>query len=373
MRPGRPFKIPGKARRPGKARKIFIWISVFLAGLLPLILQGCQIGYLWNQALGMRRVTCGRVKIDDELLGRLQPERREKLKWVARVLDFASADLGLDPGDSYTTYYDTGGAPITTIVVASHPYALIPYRWHFPFAGTVPYKGFFDPEDAGEERDRLLAGGWDAAVLPVSAFSSLGWFSDPVLSTMLDAPRGKLAEILIHEITHRTIYFPDHSELNESLATVVGREGAETLLRKELGENSGELRSYRNQLALEDFREEILDRLQGDLDALYRSRLPLEEKVARKGELFETASGALGRAGIKNHLEPSNATLVLERQYRELVPPLRFALARLGGDPRELVEHLKKLGGTTDPLTRLLAQISNGEGRESKNGGEYRN
>ncbi len=320
--------------------------------------------YLWNQFLGLRRVASSRVKIDDTLRNQLKAGDRSKLDWVIQVKEFSAFEMGLESGDAYTTYYDTGGGPINYTVIASHPLALVPYLWHFPIAGTVPYKGYFDPAQAADERKRLLAEGWDAALLPVEAFSTLGWFSDPVLSTMFRLSRGKMAELLIHELTHRTLYFPDHSMLNESLATVVGRIGAERILQATFGENSDEIREYREEIDQEDLREEILNRLRGDLDALYRSRLPVEAKLNRKQEIFRTASLALWRTEPDLRLLPTNALLILDREYRELNPKIQLALSKLGGEPRELIARLKSIRGSADPLSQLLDQLSSGDSRE---------
>ncbi len=329
-----------------------------LCGLLAASSAGCQGKYLAGEAASALHVACARVPIDASLRERLAPPEREKLVWVARVLEFSSGELGLDTGDAYTTYYDTGGKPISTVVVASDPLALIPYRWHFPIAGTVPYKGFFDRARAEEERDRLSGKGLDTLIQPVPAFSTLGWFSDPLLSTMLRFPAGVLAETLIHELVHRTVYFPGSSEVNESLATAVSREATLRLLSKDFGDRSPQMEEYREDIARFDLREEVLDRLRSDLDALYRSPLSREAKLSRKAELFETASRALREAGLDGRLKPSNALLVLERQYKGLVPFFQAAMSALGDGPRGLIAYLKKFRGSPEAMERLAEETA---------------
>ncbi len=346
--------------RPVRALACIVLSAVLVALFFP----GCQAGYLRKQAGGALRLIRDRVEIDSLPPDSLGLRERDGLRWAARVREFAQAELGLDPGDSYTTYYDTKGAPISYIVVASHPLALEPYRWRFPIAGKVPYKGYFDPKDGRAERDRLLRAGWDAVLLPVGAFSSLGWMSDPILSNMVAKPRGELADLLIHEIAHRTVYFPDHTDLNESLATVVAREGTRLLLQREFGQESREEDEYRRHLAsvaAEKLRDGLVDRLRSDLDALYRSRLPDSEKLKRKAEMFATANVALEKARAGS-IEPSNAVLVLDRQYTGLIPTLERAMAALGGHPRHLVAALSKVSGSADPLAALDRLVQEGAG-----------
>ena len=344
---------PGSATR----RKAALASAAVLGGVLAASAPGCQLGYLVTGACGVLHVSCARVPIDAALRDRLPPEDREKLDWVARVREFSAKELGLETGKAYTTYYDTKGKSITTIVVASDPLALIPYRWHFPVVGNVPYKGYFDPARAEAERARLAKEGWDAVRLPVAAFSTLGWMEDPVLSTMLKMPRGELAEVLIHELTHRTIFFPGGSEANESLATAVSRAGTLQLLAEDFGSGSSQIEEYLADDAAETWKGEILDRLRADLDALYRSELPRAAKLARKAELFRTASRTLKEAGFGRRLEPSNALLVLERQYKGMVPFFEEAMAALGG-PSRLIARLKELDGAADGLERLAAEVA---------------
>jgi predicted aminopeptidase len=298
------------------------------------------------------------VPIDGKLRSRLGPEKGAKLDWIARVRERAASEIGLDVGEAYTAYLDTGAAPVTTAVVAAHPLALIPYRWRFPVVGAVPYKGFFDPAEAAAERDRLRKEGWDADALPVEAFSTLGWFDDPVLSTMLDLPYGALADLIFHELTHRTIYIAGRSDVNEGLATVVARKAALDILEETFGPDSPELREYLDEEFREDLRQEIRDRLRADLDALYRSDLTREEKLERKRLFFAGAERTLAEAGIGGKMEPSNARILISAAYRDLVPLLREVMMVLGGRPRDLLAAMVEARGAVNPLARLPSLIA---------------
>ena len=155
-------------RRPGR---VLLPASLALA----LLLSGCGGPYLFQQGLGQLDISLNRVELDDTiLLDSLDASQRGKLNWIPRIIEFAEDELGLEPGDSYTSYFDTEGGPVSYTVVASHPLALVPYQWCFPLVGCVPYKGFFNLEDARETALDLRGDGWDAEVFPVQAYSTLG-------------------------------------------------------------------------------------------------------------------------------------------------------------------------------------------------------
>ena len=170
---------------PGLRRPGGVLLPASLA--LTLLLSGCGGPYLFQQGLGQLDISLNRVALDDtNLLDSLDASQRDKLSWIPRVIKFAEDELELEPGDSYTSYFDTEGGPVSYTVVASHPLALIPYQWCFPLVGCVPYKGFFNLEDARETALALREDGWDAEVFPVQAYSlSLIHLSEPTSLGMI--------------------------------------------------------------------------------------------------------------------------------------------------------------------------------------------
>jgi predicted aminopeptidase len=298
------------------------------------------------------------IELDDPRLAeKLPPETVEKLRWVPRVLDFCRDELALEPGDSYQSYLDTGGDPVAHAVTASHPLALLPFLWHFPFVGTVPYKGFFDEEDAWAEARRLESMGYDTAVSAVGGFSTLGWFRDPVLSTMVEGSISDLADVIIHEATHRTLYFPGQAALSESLATHMAREGTVRFLHawKEI---KGQLPAYLAARRSARHDEDLLARLRDDLDALYRTSLGDEEKKARKAEIFATASRAFERRPPGARIPPSNAAVLSVTRYHDLESLLgKLQLVR-GGQPCHLMAYLKELRDFDDPVRAIREELS---------------
>ncbi len=315
---------------------------------------GCQSGYLIEQGSGQLGLIWGRVDLDDqELLASLEDDERRKLEWAPKILEFARTELGLDPGDSYTTFFDTKGEPITHLVVASERLALIPYEWCFPIVGCVPYKGYFDEDDADAEADRLREQGWDVSVLPASAYSTLGWFSDPVLSDMLDRPFPGFVDVLIHETVHRTLYLPGGTAFNESLATHVAREGTRLFLERHPESASEEdLEAWQRRQRFSRLYEESLARLRDDLDSLFRSDLPDVEKEARKAELLGTTKRTierlLGRAGLPNL---TNADVILSDRYHGYVEDFARIQRRVGGHPKNLLSYLAR--ESSEGLARL--------------------
>lgn len=308
-------------------------------------LPGCQAGYVLKQ--GARQVASSWNQVplsSEELRQLLSEEESEKLLWIPRLLEFSRTDLGLTPGDSYQTFLDTGGKPVSHIVLASHPEAFVPYRWCFPFVGCVPYKGFFDKDDADEEAEELRQEGWDVAVLPVGAYSTLGWFRDPVLSTMLDKDLLDLLELLLHETVHRTLYVPDRTRFNESLATHVAREGLRLFLESyPQAAPARALENYMEKTLRRDQDQALIERLRWDLEALYRSALPSGAKMRRKQEIFETARAA--RALIHGYtaaLPASNAYILASLRYHELLPAFTELQREHGGHPRDLMAYLKR-------------------------------
>ena len=318
--------------------------------LVPLMAlgAGCQSGYVLQQAIGQLGISWSAVSLEDALaddageIG-LDDEQTGRLELIPEIRAFAADELGLEPGDAYTTYYELDRDAISYTVTAAHPLAMIPQRWHFPFVGDITYKGYFDRADAEEERQRLAARGLDTTLSEVAAFSTLGWFRDPVLSTMLDYPVGALVDVILHELVHRTVYFPDDTAVNESLATALARAGTRRFLEERYGLASEIHTSYSRRLAEADVQRDLLFRLRNDLDSLYRSDLPEADKTRRKPELFRRASRALGLStGRKTELPASNAFVLARAQYLHHLELFEELLGTFDGSVERTLEFLKQ-------------------------------
>lgn len=169
---------------------------------------------------------------------------KTRLHLIDEVREYAIDSLGLKDTENYKTMYDQKGKEIMWVVIASKPYKLEPKEWEFPVIGAVPYKGFFNQKLAVELRNELEKEGWDVIIRNPGGWSTLGWFTDPILSKMLNRSEGDLANLIIHEMSHATIFVKDSIDFNENLATFIGDRGAEKFLIHKYGRNSVEYKTY---------------------------------------------------------------------------------------------------------------------------------
>lgn len=227
---------------------------------------------------------------------------KHKLLLIGEIRKFAIDSLGMKPTENYSTFYDQHGKPLLMNLTAAEKYMLKAFTWNFPLLGEVSYKGFFD-FDRGEKEASLLENqGYDVEYGPVSAWSTLGWFRDPVFSGMLKRNEGQLAELIIHEMTHGTIYLKSSVDFNENLASAIGETGAEQFLQSKYGAHSTELKTYINEQ--EDYGRYAKHMLDGTklLDSLYLSfeNNTVNEKESLKKELIRSIVQSLDTIPFHN-------------------------------------------------------------------------
>lgn len=259
-------------------------------GLFLLSLTGCDAGYYWHLARGQARVVLDCEPVAD-LLARadLDSTQRTRLLLIGAIRRYGMEQIGLEESSSYTCLFDTQGEPVSWNVSASLPDRFTPYLWSFPIAGTVPYKGFFDKERAQTEYDRLKSLGYDTILRPVSAYSTLGYFSDPVLSTMLEYHAASLADLILHELTHGTVYVQGNTDFNESLATFVGRTGSLTFLADHFGADTPLIEQAQQRREDATLFQKFMAGVVTSLDSLYSLELPRETVLARRQDVFQLA------------------------------------------------------------------------------------
>lgn len=214
---------------------------------------------------------------------------KERIELVQEIRQFAFDSLGINQSDNYTTFYDQADKPILWVVTGSKPYKLVPKEWRFPLLGSFSYKGFFDKEMAISEQNVLVNQGWETSIDEVEGWSTLGWFKDPILSNMLKRPVGGLANLIIHELTHGTLYVKDNVQYNENLASFVGDKGALRFLEYRYGLDSEEYTDYTKRKELWNGYTEIVLDYAHQLDSLYSSfpeNLSEAEKKLRKQKMF---------------------------------------------------------------------------------------
>jgi predicted aminopeptidase len=249
-----------------------IFLLVFLALAILCVYYWSLISYGVGQGLGQLKIIREARPVEEFLNDPGFPDSlKSKLRLIQQARQFAIDSLGLHDTDNYKTLYDQKGIELMWLVMACEPFRLKEKRWDFPIVGSFPYKGFFDREKAMKERDVLERDDWDVSIRNPQGWSTLGWFTDPILSGMLRRGDGDLASLIIHEMVHATIFVKDSSEFNENLASFIGDRGAEEFLLKTFGDTS---RRYREFLAEDsDYRKVTGHMLRATqkLDSLYNT------------------------------------------------------------------------------------------------------
>src|SRR4030095_16889334 len=253
------------------------------AAVLPL--TGC---YLMQAAGGQMAIAAKREPIAAVLAdASTPPQLRTRLEYVAAARDFASRELGLPDNDSYRSYADLGRPYVVWNVFAAPEFSVEPRHWCFPIAGCVVYRGYFKEDAAQRYARKRRRRCDDVAVGGVSAYSTLGHFKDPVLSTMLSWSDAQLAATLFHELAHQVVYVPGDSEFNEAFATVVEETGIERWLASQ--DRPQDLAAWRAQRKRGSEFIALLLRTREQLKELYASGLPVDRmrdlKQYRFGQL----------------------------------------------------------------------------------------
>ena len=278
---------------------------------------------------------------------------KKKLLLVSDIRQFAMDSLGLKETKNYTTLYDQHGKPLLMNLTAAERFKLVAYTWNFPILGTVSYKGFFDFKKGQEEADALKEKNYDVEYDPVSAWSTLGFFRDPIFSGMLKRNEGQLAELIIHEMTHATLYLKSSVDFNENLASAVGETGAEKFLRSKFGDHSTQLETYLNEQ--EDYNRFASHMLAGTkiLDSLYLAiekendavKLQLKNETIKKiVESLDTVT--FHNMKYKNRFQdefPNNAYFMSFMRYDSQKDKMKMELNdSFGGNIRAYLQDLKQ-------------------------------
>lgn len=178
---------------------------------------------------------------------RLTPEQKKKVELSQEVRVYAFEKLHLKKTKNYSQYVDLKRPYITYTVTASQKWKFEPYLWNFPIIGKAPYKGFYNEEKAREEADKLREKDLDVSVRGVSAYSTLGKMTDPLLSSMLNYSEHALTNIIIHELVHTTLFIKDNIDFNERLAVFIANKGTELFYLDKEGKDSPTLQLIRNE------------------------------------------------------------------------------------------------------------------------------
>ncbi|HSJ15733.1 MAG TPA: aminopeptidase [Longimicrobiales bacterium] len=324
-----------------------------LIGLPLLVLAGlsltCSPGYVVRAGWEEAKILSRRRPIPDVIADAGTSETvRRKLRLVQQARTYARSRLELDVGDSYTTYSWVDSDTLLMVLSAAYPDRFAAYTWWFPIVGRVPYKGFFDFDRAWAEADRLAARGFDTYVRPSGAFSTLGWFNDPLLNTLLRYPDVALANTVIHELLHNSIYLPGQAGFNESFANFVGDRGAIDFFCNRDGDTAATCRQARDgwqdNLTYGAFLSDLVLRL----ETLYgRTDLDRTAKLAQKETVLSEARTRFARdvrprllTGAFHGFEAqplNNATLIGTRLYYQRLDLFDAVFRRYRNDLRATI------------------------------------
>ena len=251
-------------------RKILLGVLLVLIVLVAWNWSLVQYGI--GQGMGQLKIIWNARPAEEMLHDSGFPDSlKAKLKIIEEIRRYAIDSLGLKDTKNYKTVYDQRGQEVLWVVTACEPFQLKPKLWEFPIVGTVPYKGYFNKDKALAERNELEQHGWDVSVRNPDGWSTLGWFTDPILTGMLERNDGDLASLIIHEMVHATLWVKDSVDFNENLASFIGDTAVYEFLVAKFGKNSKEYVTYLYKD--QDYRHYSKHMLRGarGLDSLYHT------------------------------------------------------------------------------------------------------
>lgn len=311
-------------------------VRAAIVGASIVALAGCA--FYWQAIGGQLDLLRKRTPIDKLLADpAVDPKLKTELGAVAEIRKFAVTDLLLPENKSYTTYVALDRPYVVWNVVAAEEFSVEPKRWCFPFAGCVSYRGFFDRADAERFEKELAMDGYDTSSGGSDAYSTLGYFADPVLSTMVGAGEQYVASTLFHELAHQKLYVKDDSEFSEAFATAIEEYGTERWLGARADEAA--LAAYRRRLRHRSDFAALVSAQQERLRAVFATDEPVEQKRADKAHAFDAMRADY--AAVKQSWgsgdydawfsQPlNNASLAAVATYRRWVPALRARIDARG-------------------------------------------
>jgi predicted aminopeptidase len=337
-----------------KRRKLMWFVGVIAAlivGYTGAFVASPEVRYLHRAGVEEGKILAARRPISDMANDTTVPaETRASLRLVLDARTFA-ARIGLQAKNTYIKYADVGRDTLLLVVTASGADCICPVTWKYPFVGRVPYKGFFDPREGRKFAAQLEARGYDVNLRPSAAYSTLGWFNDPLLSTALERDSMELAALVLHEIAHNTLWVKGNVSFNESYAQLVGYRGAEAFFR-ERGDTVNARRAadrWHDEGILGDFYGRLVSRA----DSFYAAQPDSATLLAGKIALAEWArgefEGPVGSQLLSIHVTPTtiaasrplnNARLVGITIYRSHLGQFEAWYQRHGGDLKASVAAL---------------------------------
>ncbi len=346
----------------------------FLRFFLPFVLLGllgCS-NALYISKLGWHQGFISYYSVPVERVledGQADNRTKEKILFVQEVKRYGEEQLGLKGGKNYSTFFGAKDS-VLFVLTASEKDRLHLHTWNFPIVGGVTYKGFFSREDALKEKKRLDDQGYDTLIQRAGAYSTLGWLKDPIFSSMIDCDEATLANLILHETTHTTVYLKGHTDFNEQLATFIGNQGAVSFLTEKYGPESKEVME-----AIHDQEDDLLvarwvDQSCQKLSELYGQSISRSEKLIGREKVFREIKEEFRK--LKAHLktnsyrdfekvELNNAILLAHRRYVRQLDKFESLYERLGRDLRRVVKFFAEKPRGEEPFAYLERSVPNGQ------------
>ncbi len=329
------------------------WLRLVLVATILLALPGCgTLSYYGQAVLGQTSILLKRKDIDKLIDDpATEPRLREQLRQVQLIREFARTALALPADDAYDSYVDTGRKYVVWNVFAAPEFSLNMTSFCYPIAGCVNYRGYFSQADADTFAMSLATQGQDVFVGGIAAYSTLGWFSDPVLNTFVHRQPRQLASLLFHELAHRVVYVPGDTTFNESFATAVAEAGVRRWLASQAIETDTEVF-----VAQRERRQDVLaliDEARDQLAGLYARSISEEEMRVAKQEIIKDLKREYETLQVSWHghtdfagwmaSDINNARLGTIADYHALVPAFHQLLVQNDGDLSRFYQAVKQL------------------------------
>ena len=331
--------------------KLFKYGTLFFAALT---VSGCSsFGYYVDLMAGHNELVEQQKPVSEILASKeTRPKLRELLKTSQNIRDFASKNLYLPENDSYRSYADLKRPYAVWNVVAAKEFSVNAKKWCFLIVGCLSYRGYFSKPDAAAYANELKKKGYDVYVAGANAYSTLGWFDDPLLNTMMYKSEARRAGIIFHELAHQVVYIDDDSAFNEAFATTVEQEGIRRWLT-----TKGKEETYQKYLVNKKRDAQLnalLKQTREALKAVYARKLSDADKRAAKQKVFAEMQGKYqqlkkswqGYSAYDKWMQQdlNNAHLLLISTYHDMVPMFQAMLSQQNNNLKNFYTAVEKLG-----------------------------
>ncbi len=318
-----------------------------------LFTSGCStVSYYSQSVIGHTRLMLARDDIDHAITN-ATGENKRQLLLAKEIRRYAVTDLALPDNNSYLSYVDLKREYPVWSVVASKEFSLKPQQWCYPVIGCAAYRGYFAEEDAQAYADSLKLENFETHMGGATAYSTLGWFSDPLIPSMMRNGDEFLAQVIFHELAHQELYVKGNSAFNEAFATVVGEHGTLRWLKQT---NSGKLVRYEMIMSVRNDFSDFIGEYKENLRGIYESDNSVSNKRAQKKTLHTLMKRkyedmVVNQWANKRYYStwmktpPNNAKLAAYSTYRDLVPAFEALLKSCEGDFKRFYEVVKKQKG----------------------------